>query len=540
EEKTVLKGITGVASPGRILAVMGPSGSGKSTLLKAIGGRLPDSSSAAFAGAVLYNDRRKMTKQIRRRTGYVAQHDVLHPHLTVRETLLFCSFLRLPGSTAKAEKAAAAEALIRELGLSGCERTLVGKISGGERKRVSIAQELVMDPSVLILDEPTSGLDSTAAYGLVRTLRSVAAGGGGKTVVASLHQVSSRGYRMVDDLLVLSEGRCIYLGKGSEAMNYMEAMGLEPSFPMNPADFLLDLANGRGEDGEEMADMRQALVASYTNLLAPTVKSSLPTAAAVDNNSGETAVATPATWFAHLAVLLHRNLKQKRYETLLDPARLLHVLAGSLLAGSIWWRDGAAEDRLGLLFFVSVFWGVLPSSAAAFAFPNDRPLFLKERSSDMYSLSSYFAARAVGDLPLDLILPSLFFLTTYLMTGLKPDVPAFSLSLAVLLLYVLVSQGVGLAAGALVPDAKRASTLVTVLMLAFVLAGGYYVRRLPPFMSWIKYLSPVFYCYRLLVYAQYGDGDAVSGGLNPKACFGVLILMFLTFRVVAYLALARI
>lgn len=245
QERTILNGITGTAAPGRVLAVLGPSGSGKSTLLNALAGRLHQGH--GLTGAVLFNNR-KITKQVLKRTGFVAQDDVLYPHLTVRETLVFCALLRLPSSVSREEKIAVADSVISELGLTKCEDTIIGNsfirgVSGGERKRVSIAHEMLVDPSLLILDEPTSGLDATAAYRLVSALGGLAAAKG-KTVMMSVHQPSSRVYQMFDDLLVLSEGRCIYFGKGSEAMDYFSTVGFSPSFPMNPADFLLDLANG--------------------------------------------------------------------------------------------------------------------------------------------------------------------------------------------------------------------------------------------------------------------------------------------------------
>ncbi|KAL0326317.1 UNVERIFIED_CONTAM: ABC transporter G family member 25 [Sesamum radiatum] len=214
QERTILNGITGMAAPGQILAILGPSGSGKSTLLNALAGRLHHGH--GLTGAVLFNNR-KLTKHVLKRTGFVAQDDVLYPHLTVQETLVFCSLLRLPSSMPKNEKIAVAESVISELGLSKCKDTIIGNsfirgVSGGERKR-------------------TRG----DAGGLAAK---------GKTVVTSVHQPSSRVYQMFDGLLVLSEGRCIYFGKGSEAMGYFESVGFSPSFPMNPADFLLDLANG--------------------------------------------------------------------------------------------------------------------------------------------------------------------------------------------------------------------------------------------------------------------------------------------------------
>ncbi|MBA0739997.1 hypothetical protein Gogos_013221 [Gossypium gossypioides] len=245
QEKIILNNITGVVSPGEILAILGPSGSGKSTLLNALAGR-HQQQSRAFSGTILANNK-KSTKQIAKRTGFVTQDDVLYPHLTVRETLVFCSLLRLPKTLTKKDKISVAEMVLSELGLSKCENTIIGNsfirgISGGERKRVSIAHEMLINPSLLILDEPTSGLDSTAAFRLVSTLGSLAQKG--KTIVTSMHQPSSRVYQMFDSVLVLSEGRSIYFGKGSEAMAYFESLGFSPSFPMNPADFLLDLANG--------------------------------------------------------------------------------------------------------------------------------------------------------------------------------------------------------------------------------------------------------------------------------------------------------
>ncbi|KAL4583293.1 hypothetical protein LXL04_007863 [Taraxacum kok-saghyz] len=245
QERTILNGITGMVHPGELLAVLGPSGSGKSTLLNALGGRLPVHQ---FTGTVLANGR-KLSKTVLRRTGFVTQDDVLYPHLTVRETLVFCALLRLPKSLTRQEKTAVADSVISELGLSKCENTIIGNtfirgVSGGERKRVSIAHEMLVNPSLLILDEPTSGLDSTAAYMLVSTLAGLAHQKG-KTVITSVHQPSSRVFQMFDTVLVLSEGRCIYFGKASEAMVYFESLNFRPSFPMNPADFLLDLANGR-------------------------------------------------------------------------------------------------------------------------------------------------------------------------------------------------------------------------------------------------------------------------------------------------------
>ncbi|KAF8404227.1 hypothetical protein HHK36_009109 [Tetracentron sinense] len=586
EERTILNGVTGMVSPGEILAILGPSGSGKSTLLNALAGRFQGNS---FTGSVLANGR-KLSKTVLKRTGFVTQDDVLYPHLTVRETLIFCSLLRLPNTLSKKEKIQVAESVISELGLGKCENTIIGNsfirgVSGGERKRVSIGHEMLVNPSLLLLDEPTSGLDSTAAHRLVSTLGSLAQKG--KTIVTSMHQPSSQVYQMFDSVLLLSEGRCLYFGKGSQAMNYFATVGFSPAFPMNPADFLLDLANGvcqrEGHSEGDNPNIKESLVSSYNNLLAPKVK-----AACMDATAAATRGAKPRgllgshgsneerkrsicnknysinSWFNQFSILLQRSLKERRHESF-NSLRVFQVIAAAILAGSMWWHSDVqdVQDRLGLLFFISIFWGVFPAFNSVFAFPQERAIFMKERSSGMYTLSSYFMARIVGDLPMELILPTVFTTIVYWMAGLKPEPGAFLLTLVVLLGYVMVAQGLGLALGAAIMDAKQASTIVTVTMLAFVLTGGFYVHKMPACMSWIKYTSVTFYCYRLLIDVQYGQGQTVSsllgcshhgsnisncrfvegdveGQIHPMASISVFIFMFVGYRLLAYGALRRI
>ncbi|CAM8999624.1 unnamed protein product [Rhodiola kirilowii] len=231
----------------------------------------------------------------------------------------------------------------------------------------------------------------------------------------------------------------------------------------------------------------------------------------------------------------------------------------------MWWHSDPRDiqERLGLLFFIAIFWGVLPSFNSTFAFPQERAIFMKERSSGMYTLSSYFMARIIGDLPMELILPTVFISITYWLTGLKPELSAFLLTLLVLLSYVLVSQGLGLALGAAIMDAKKASTIVAVTMLAFVLTGGFYVHKVPSCLSWIKYLSTTYYSYRLLINVQYGDGQTlssmfgcldnigtvsatckaieenISGQIHPLNYVMVMFVMLVGYRLLAYLALGR-
>lgn len=215
--------------------------------------------------------------------------------------------------------------------------------------------------------------------------------------------------------------------------------------------------------------------------------------------------------------------------------------------------------QIGLLFFESGFWGFFPLFQAIFTFPQELRMLEKERSSGMYRLSSYFMSTVVADLPMELILPTVFVVITYWMAGLKASFVNFVQTLVVLLLSVLVSQGLGLAIGATIMDQKSATILGSVIMLTFLLAGGFYVQHVPSFIAWIKYISISNYTYKLLIGSQYkpsetypcnskggfclvGEFPAIKQvGLNGQAIAVVaLVIMLVGYRLMAYVALMRI
>ncbi|CAN8242009.1 unnamed protein product [Cochlearia groenlandica] len=172
EERTILNRVTGIVSPGEFMAVLGPSGSGKSTLLNAIAGRLHHGSN--LTGEILA-DSAGFTKQRLKRTGFVAQDNLLYPHLTVRETLIFVALLRLPENLTRDEKIRSVESVINEFGLEKCEDTVVG--------------------NSFVRGISTSGLDATAAQRLIQTLSRLARAKG-KTVEESVCSLFFRGWHV--------------------------------------------------------------------------------------------------------------------------------------------------------------------------------------------------------------------------------------------------------------------------------------------------------------------------------------------------------
>ncbi|MGW3232913.1 FHA domain-containing protein [Kitasatospora sp. NPDC001095] len=197
-----------------LLAVAGPSGAGKSTLLNALTGLRPaDLGTVLHDGRDLYRD----YAELRRRIGLVPQDDILHTQLTVRRALSYAAELRFPGDTDPQERAARVREVIHELGLDARADQVIASLSGGQRKRVSVALELLTKPSLLFLDEPTSGLDPGMERSVMRMLRGLA--DDGRTVVVVTHSVLS--LNVCDRLLVLAPGgRTAYYGPPGEALEF--------------------------------------------------------------------------------------------------------------------------------------------------------------------------------------------------------------------------------------------------------------------------------------------------------------------------------
>ncbi|MFH8770022.1 MULTISPECIES: FHA domain-containing protein [unclassified Streptomyces] len=197
-----------------LLAVVGPSGAGKSTLLHALTGQRPaDHGTVLYDGRDLYHD----YAELRGRVGLVPQDDILHPQLTVRAALSYAAELRFPEDTARTERLARVDEVIRELGLEQSAGQPVHSLSGGQRKRVSVALELLTKPSLLFLDEPTSGLDPGMDRSVMHMLRGLA--DDGRTVIVVTHSVLS--LDVCDRLLVLAPGgRIAYYGMPDDALAF--------------------------------------------------------------------------------------------------------------------------------------------------------------------------------------------------------------------------------------------------------------------------------------------------------------------------------
>ncbi|XP_065181399.1 uncharacterized protein LOC135812026 [Sycon ciliatum] len=556
KERRILDSVSGYAEPGEVLAVMGPSGSGKTTLFNVLAGLLP-----MVRGEICLDDQ-PLDKRLRRQMCYVLQHDLMFPYLTLFETFKYAALLRLPHTMSHEKKMAAVDEVINVLQVSHCRNTIIGNhikrgLSGGERKRASIGQELLANPRVLVMDEPTSGLDSTIAHDLLRTVQALAQDHG-RTIITSIHQPSSQIFHMFNKLMLLSRGQVVYFGPGKDAVAHFSRLGYECPMNYNPADFLLDvvspddvvkrltnlkadraLESGPTSFASTDGDGTDPLLPRHASLCKRDTSTSVVVFEGDSGRGGMTTTSKitedveadpfepavnivrtgrnqdsfdkwPSTFWMQLSVLFQRSWKNSVGDVLsiVNFAQLAVLIVVSCL---IWFRtpktEGHIRDITGYLFFIAVFFGFQPIIISTGTFIVERSIINRERSSGYYRLASYFLAKMVSDAPLICVLPTVYLAITFPVTGFGGFLMFCRLWL-VLIFGVLVSQSFGVFVGALAPSLQKAIIAASTLMISFLLGGGFYVSKFSPKLEWIRYLSYINYIYNAFVVVLF-DENAV-------------------------------
>ena len=245
DEKMIIKDAVGICSPRTLTAVLGPSGAGKSSLIDILSFRAR--MNPAPGSKILVNGLSpKAFPALHQLIGYVPQDDVLYEHLTVLETLQFASQLILPATMNEQAKVDRMLRLVAQLGIGHILDTRVGGVSskgvsGGEKRRITIALQMLKSPSILFLDEPTSGLDASRALKICKVLRELA--NEGRTIFSTIHQPSAACFELFDRVILLSGGLTVYSGTRTGSFVFFKENQREIPYNWNPADWLITVVD---------------------------------------------------------------------------------------------------------------------------------------------------------------------------------------------------------------------------------------------------------------------------------------------------------
>ncbi|KAK9697065.1 hypothetical protein RND81_08G012700 [Saponaria officinalis] len=500
ETQTVLEGLTGYAEPGTFTALMGPSGSGKSTLLDALSSRL--ASNAFMSGVVLLNGRK--TKLTFGAAAYVTQDDNLIGTLTVRETISYSARLRLPDKMPWSEKQALVESTIVEMGLQDCADTVVGNwhlrgISGGEKRRVSIALEILMRPRLLFLDEPTSGLDSASAFFVTQTLRGLSRDG--RTVIASIHQPSSEVFELFDCLYLLSGGKTVYFGQTSDSYEFFAEAGFPCPSLRNPSDHFLRCINSdfdkvkatlkgsmklKFEASDDPLD--KITTAEATRTLVSYYRSSQHAYSAthrVDDISRVKGTVLDAggsqsSFLMQAFTLTKRSFVNMSRDFGYYWLRLLVYILVTICIGTIYLNVGTSYNSIlargscasfvfGFLTFMSI--GGFPS------FIEDMKVFQRERLNGHYGVTAFVISNTISAMPFLILITFISGTLCYFMVRLHPGFEHYIFFVLCLYASVTVVESLMMAIASMVPNFLMGIITGAGIQGIFMLVSGYF--RLP-------------------------------------------------------------
>lgn len=478
---TILDSCSGNVQAGQLVALMGPSGSGKTTLLNVLAMR----SQSPWSGEVRVNSEPVSKAELRKISSYVEQEDALIGSLTVQETIAFSAKLALHG-VKKEVRRGMVRSLIASFGLRQQQDTIIGTpirkgISGGQKRRVSVASQLVTSPAVLFLDEPTSGLDSAASYEVMKLIADITKKHN-LIVVASIHQPSTTTFELFDKLLLLSQGKSCYFGPVANVTTYFEPIAPIP-IHMNPAEFLLDLVN---TDFQSSANHKVSLTTiqdCWTSsnehrrlqdgLTSEKDKDSLSPSSAKASLQVQTTLR-----FDQSMTLLHRNFIKSYRDLLAYGTRVAMYTGLAILMGTVWLRLDYVQSSIQPFVNALFFGGAFMSFMAVAYVPSvieDLHTLKKEYANGLYGPLSFMIANFLVGIPWLLLITLIFSVVTYWLSNFHNTAGSFWLWVLWLFLDLLAAESLVVLFSAIFPIFVVALAAVAFANGLWMSVGGFLV-----------------------------------------------------------------
>ncbi|KAL0337421.1 UNVERIFIED_CONTAM: ABC transporter G family member 32 [Sesamum calycinum] len=407
----LLNNITGAFRPGVLTALVGVSGAGKTTLMDVLAGR---KTGGTIEGNISISGYPKRQETFARISGYCEQNDIHSPCLTVHESLLFSAWLRLPSDIDLQTQKAFVDEVMELVELIPLKGALVGLpgvdgLSTEQRKRLTIAVELVANPSIVFMDEPTSGLDARAAAIVMRTVRNIV--NTGRTIVCTIHQPSIDIFESFDELLFMKRGgELIYAGplgpKSSKLIDYFEGIdGLPRIRPgYNPATWMLEVTSSAEENrlGVDFAEIyRKSTLFQFNEELVARLGKP-----AVDSEDLNFPTKYSRSYFDQFVACLWKQHLSYWRNPQYTAVRFFYTVIISLMLGTICWEFGSKRDTqqdifnaMGSMYVAVLFVGITNATAVQPVVSVERFVSYRERAAGTYSALPFAFAQVAIEFP---------------------------------------------------------------------------------------------------------------------------------------------
>jgi ABC-type multidrug transport system ATPase subunit len=490
-----------------MMAIMGPSGCGKTTLLNVLAQR-EASAKAKVSSTICINGQTPSESAFRRLSSYVEADDALIGSLTVKETLSFAAKLSLSGVVTATERIRRVDELLQSFGLTNQASTLIGTlirkgISTGQKRRLSVAAQLISAPKILFLDEPTSGLDSAASYKVMSYVRNVAKKNK-LIVIASIHQPATKTFELFDKLLLLSGGKTCYSGSISGVKRYFDSIGFEMPLQTNPADFVLDLTNIDFEsDGDVAQGKISQLQEAWTSSPAAVDEKSRIATKATSTSEPLTLASEPMhrRYMTASLILLHRSFIKSYRDIVVYGIRFAMYLGLAIMMGTVWLRLLPIQSNMQPLVNCILFGSCFMSFMAVVyvpAFLEDRTVYIKDRANGLYGSTAFMISNFLIGLPYLFIIAFVSSTFVYWMTNFRPDGQAFLIWVMWMYLNLVAAESLVVLMSCLFPNFVGALALTAMANGIWMSCNGFMVQlpALNPFyrnvFSYIDYQAYVF------------------------------------------------
>ncbi|PQP92778.1 pleiotropic drug resistance protein 1 [Prunus yedoensis var. nudiflora] len=527
DQLELLKGVSGAFRPGVLTALMGVSGAGKTTLMDVLAGR---KTGGHITGSIMVSGYPKKQETFARISGYCEQTDIHSPHVTVYESLLFSAWLRLLPEVDSATRKMFIVEVMELVELTSLRGALVGLpgvtgLSTEQRKRLTIAVELVANPSIIFMDEPTSGLDARAAAIVMRTVRNTV--DTGRTVVCTIHQPSIDIFDAFDELLLLKlGGEQIYGGPlgshSSHLIKYFEGINGVPKIKdgYNPATWMLEITSAAQE---------AALGVNFTEVYmnSEQFKSSKAMIKELSTPpSGSRDLYFPTRYSQSFLIQCMACLWKQHWSYWRNPSysavRLLFTMFIALLFGLIFWNLGSKRTKqqdlfnaMGSMYAAVIFLGVQNGASVQPVVAVERTVFYRERAAGMYSALPYAFGQMMIELPYIFIQTVIYGVIVYSMMGFDWIAAKFFWYLFFLYFTLLYYTLYGMMTMALTPNHTIAAITSSTFYAIWNLFSGFVVppTRIPIWWKWYYWVCPVAWTLYGMVASQFGDiKDTLESG----------------------------